>query len=304
MKKTLPLYFIFLVSMAIAQDVPKLKFTPDIDFLKMPEGWYLQEVSGVAINSEDHIFVFHRGKHPLLEFDADGDFIRSIAEDLFITPHSIRIDEYDNLWTVDIGSHVVLKFDKNLKLKMIFGKWKLAGTENTRFNIFAHLFNMPTDVAFDSNDNIYITDGYGNSRVMKFDSEGEFIKTWGTPGDSTGQFNTPHTIQVVDDLIYVGDRQNQRIQIFNTEGEPVNIWDNIGYPWALVAYDGGFYMVDGNKSKILSITKDGKINGTYGSRGKGLGQFDWPHAIAVDSKGNLYVSELQNWRVQKLIIEK
>lgn len=283
-----------------AQKIEELKFSPVVDLLQMPEGWYLQEVAGVAVNSADHIFVFHRGKHPLLEFDSDGKFIRSIADDLFLSPHGLRIDKYDNLWTTDVGSHVVLKFDKNLELKMIFGKWNRAGQESKLYGLFAHLFDRPTDVGFDSNDNIYVTDGYGNSRVMKFDRSGAFVKSWGTKGDSVGQFDVPHTILVDNDKVYVGDRQNQRIQIFDTDGKFLTVWKNIGYPYGLVKSDGKFYMIDGVASRLVELSSDGRIVGAFGRNGKGPGEFDWPHTVAVDSKGNLYVAEIQNWRIQKL----
>lgn len=297
MKKFLIIILLPFATLSYGQE---LSFTPDVDFLKMPDGWYLQEVAGIAVNSADHIFVFHRGAHPLLEFDDEGNFIRSIAEDLFVTPHAIRIDKYDNLWSVDMGSHVILKFDSSLNLKMVFGKWNYAGIELTLFNLYAHLFNMPTDIAFDNSDNIYITDGYGNSRVMKFDKSGEFIKSWGTKGESQGQFDIPHTIQIVNDLIYIGDRQNQRIQIFNTEGELIEIWENIGFPYGLVDYNGNFYMTDGTKGTVSQLSMEGQVLGMFGEIGKGVGQFDTPHMIDVDSKGNLYVAEVHNWRVQKL----
>ena len=302
MKNILIAFILLVPGLSNGQELKELNFSPIADFLKMPKGWYLQEVAGVAVNSEDHIFVFHRGKHPLLEFDSEGKFIRSIADDLFVTPHGLRIDKYDNLWTTDVGSHVVLKFNKNLELQLVLGKWNTAGEETKVYGLFAHLFNKPTDVGFDSKDNIYITDGYGNSRVMKFDRGGVFVKSWGTKGDSVGQFNIPHTIIVdKDDLLYVGDRQNQRIQIFNTDGKFIRAWNNIGYPYGLVQYNKRFYMTDAVAGRVIELSNEGKITGTYGGTGKRPGQFDWPHMIAVDSKGNLYIAEIQNWRLQKLV---
>jgi DNA-binding beta-propeller fold protein YncE len=187
---------------------------------------------------------------------------------------------------------------------MILGKWNVAGEQTTKFNAFAHLFDKPTDVAFDSQDNVYVTDGYGNSRVVKFDREGVFIKAWGAKGAAPGQFDLPHTIVIDDsDLVYVGDRQNQRIQIFNTNGDFIRVWENVGYPWGLVLYKGKFYMTDGVHGTLTEFSKEGEITGMYGSTGKKPGQFEWPHMIAVDSKGNLYIAEIQAWRVQKLLRE-
>lgn len=300
--KTLLTFFLFLVSiLSIGQEPKELKLAPVVDFLKMPNGWYLQEVTGIAINSEDHVFVFHRGKHPLIEFDSEGNFIRSIAEDLFVNPHFIKIDKYDNIWTTDVGSHVVLKFNKKLELQMVLGRWNTAGEEFTQNAMFMHIFNKPTDVGFDSDNNIYVTDGYVNSRVLKFDSNGVFVKLWGTKGDSVGQFNLPHAVVVdKDNLLYIADRQNQRIQIFNTDGKFLKAWNNIGYPWGLVQYDNKFYMTDGHAGRLVELSKEGKITGVYGKPG----QIGWPHAIAFDSKGNLYITEVITWRIQKLIVKK
>lgn len=300
MKRIFSLLIIVLPSYLFGQ-TKELNFKASIDFLKLPDGMYLQEVAGVAVNSKDHVFVFHRGKHPLLEFDSQGNFLRSIADDMFITPHSVRIDKYDNIWTVDMGSHVIIKFSSDLKLQMAFGRWNRPGIETRIFGGFAHQFNMPTDIAFDSKDNIYISDGYGNSRVMKFDKDGKFIKTWGVKGDSIEQFDIPHTI-VIDsnDQLYVGDRQNERIQVFNSEGVFVKALDLPGHPWGLVMYADKLYVSIGTQGRIIEVSKEGKVTGTYGSPGKKAGQFDWPHLITADSKGNLLVAEIQNWRIQKL----
>ena len=281
--------------------IKELNFKASVDFLKLPDGFYLQEVAGVAVNSKDHVFVFHRGKHPLLEFDSQGNFLRSIADDMFITPHSVKIDRYDNIWTVDMGAHVILKFSSNLKLQMVLGRWNRPGIESRMFGAFAHQFNMPTDIAFDSKDNFYISDGYGNSRVMKFDQDGTFIKTWGVKGDSIGQFDLPHTI-VIDsnDQLYVGDRQNQRIQVFNSEGDFVKAWALPGHPWGLAMYADKLYVSVGTQGRIIEVSKEGKVTGTFGSQGKKTGQLEWPHLMAVDSKGNLLVAEIQNWRIQRL----
>ena len=177
MKKILT-SFLFLVStLSNGQEPKELKLFPVVDFLKMPNGWYLQEVAGVAINSDDHVFVFHRGKHPLIEFDSEGKFIRSIAEDLFVSPHGLRIDKYDNLWTTDVGSHVVLKFNKKLELQMVLGKWNTPGEELKRYGLFMHLFNKPTDIGFDSDDNILVQFAQSDAIEMAKNCAGMVAKT-------------------------------------------------------------------------------------------------------------------------------
>jgi DNA-binding beta-propeller fold protein YncE len=148
-----------------------------------------------------------------------------------------------------------------------------------------------------------VSDGYGNSRVVKFDKDGKFIKAWGSKGTAPGEFNLPHTI-VIDkqNLVYVGDRENQRIQIFDLDGNFIKEWKHAGAPWGLdLAKDGSLFMADGYVNKILHLDSNGKILGAYGEPGKKPGQFMFAHSVTVGPDGALYVSEILNWRVQKLL---
>lgn len=271
-----------------------LPFEPELNFLKLPLGKNMGEVSGIAVNSKGNILVFHRGKQPLLEFSNKGEFIRSIGDDLFIRGHGLKVDKQDNIWTTDREAHVVLKINPQGKVLMVLGRWNHPGEESM-------YFNKPTDVAFDSKGNIYVTDGYGNSRIVKYDNQGNFLKAWGTKGDAAGQFDLPHTI-VVDneDKVYVGDRENNRIQIFDTEGKLLKIWNHIGSPWGLVFQGGRFFMADGFSNRIVELNQDGKPIAQFGVSGKDSGKFGYAHSLAADKLGNLYVAEILNWRVQKL----
>src|SRR5437660_11751272 len=144
------------------EQIPKLNYEVVPDFFQLPAGENFVEAAGVAVNSKGHIYVFHRGKHPLMEFDASGKFLRSIADDLFVTAHMVRVDAEDNIWTTDVGAHVVLKLSPEGRVLLALGRMRIPGDDVLHFN-------QPTDVAFDRDGNIYVTDGYGNSRVLKFD---------------------------------------------------------------------------------------------------------------------------------------
>jgi DNA-binding beta-propeller fold protein YncE len=144
--------------------------------------------------------VFHRGKHPLMEFDANGKYLRSIADDLFVTPHTVRVDSQDNIWTTDVGAHLVLKLSPEGRVLLSLGRMRTPGDNVLHFN-------QPTDVAFDREGNIYVADGEGNSRVLKFNKFGNVVGGWGMKGNGPGQFDLPHSIAIDDDLVYVGDRE-------------------------------------------------------------------------------------------------
>ena len=157
------------------EPIPKLNYEPVSDFFQLPADQHFVEVAGVAVNSKGHIYVFHRGKHPLMEFDSSGKYIRSIADDLFVTPHSLRVDSEDNLWTTDVGAHVVLKLSPEGRVLLSLGRMRIPGDDVLHFN-------QPTDVAFDRDGNIYVSDGEGNSRVLKFSKYGNFLLGWGMKG--------------------------------------------------------------------------------------------------------------------------
>ena len=251
------LWFCILSELVFAQlpEPPKLNYDMIPDFFQLPPGEHLVEPAGVAVNSKGHVYVFHRGKHPLMEFDS-GKSLRSIADDLFVTAHMVRVDPEDNIWTADIGSHVVLKLSAEGRVLLALGRMRIPGDD------VGH-FNQPTDVAWDRDGNVYVTDGYGNSRVLKFDKYGNKLPGWGMKGSGPGQFDTPHTIAIDGDLVYVGDRENARIEIFDTNGRFLRQW-NLGHPFGLVITPDHFlYMCDAIAARILKIDPQGKVVGSF-----------------------------------------
>ena len=351
--------FLFFLSASVcAQDsVPTIAFDSVPNPLKLPKDVYLGEVAGVAVNSKGHIFVFSRGNTTgpayaaaaaqLLEFDRDGKFIREIGHNLYAWSfaHTVRVDKQDNIWVTDKGSDVVVKFDPQGRVAMVIGRKQEASDEET--GPVKHpkppaapeigRFRQVTDVAWDPAGNAYISDGYINSRVVKIDGSGRWVKSLGEPGRGAGQFVQPHSIAAdAQGNIYVADRGNRRIQVMDGEGKilreiridvpfdsriqpligPVpdvekmegagaNMTQTPGAPWALCITPGPhqvLYASDAYPGRIYKLSLDGKVLGVLGEAGRQLKQFGWIHEIACPSENVLYVAELLNWRVQKLLL--
>src|SRR5216684_6006114 len=236
--------FALLVPVLFAQ-VPEISYYSVPDLLKLPRDMNLGEASGVAVNSKGHIFVFTRSNSAtgpaygaaaaqLLEFGPKGEFVREIGKGLYAwsEAHSVRIDKDDNIWAIDKGSDMIIKFNQAGRVIMTFGRRKEAADEGAKpwehpdppLPAVDGLFRQPTDVAWDSEGNIYITDGYVNSRVAKYDKNGDWVKSWGDRGTGPGQFNLPHSIAAdAKGNIYVADRENSRIQVFDHDGNFLKI---------------------------------------------------------------------------------
>jgi DNA-binding beta-propeller fold protein YncE len=304
------------------QPVPEIPYDSVPNLLKLPADLYMGEAAGVAVNSKGHIFVFTRSGHTqLFEFDPNGKFFREIGKDLygFSFAHVVRVDKNDNIWCVDEGANMVIEFNPEGRVVMLFGR-KPEGVEGAAappgttppppppaFRTFVErLFNRPTDVAWDAAGNSFISDGYGNSRVVKYDKDGNWVKAWGKRGTEPGEFYHLHSIATdAKGNVYVGDRENNRIQVFDNDGNFLKQWTNIGAPWAICITPGPkqvLYTSDSNPGRIYKMDLDGNILGVFGKAGKQLGQFGWVHEIACPSENTLYVAELLNWRVQKLIL--
>jgi hypothetical protein len=331
--------------------VPEIQYRSVPDFLRLPADLYFGEVTGVAVNSKGHIFVFSRGNTTgpaygaaaaqLLEFGPDGKFLREIGHNLYAWSyaHTVKIDPQDNIWVTDKGSDVVVKFTPDGRVSMVFGRKQEASDDGTGPLKEPQpprppedgLFRQVTDVAWDSAGNTYISDGYINSRIAKVDKNGNWLKSWGEPGNKPGQFDTPHSIAVdARDNVYVADRGNHRIQVFDPDGKflrqividvPVppdarpaigNKTDHPsgsrmpGSPWAICITPPPHQVLfssDAFPGRIYKLSLDGKVLGMFGKTGKQLGQFGWIHEIACPSENELYVGELLNWRAQKIVLQ-
>src|SRR5687768_3665886 len=277
-----------LVSLSCAQSAPPvLNLAVDPIWPRLPQGWTFEETAGIAVDAREHFFVFHRGPQPIIEFDRDGNFVRSWGDGIYVRPHGLKFDREGNLWAVDDGGQVVVKLDSHGRSLMVLGRKATPGETDENFD-------RPTDVAFEPNGNIYVADGYGNSRVVQFDSEGRFVRAWGKKGKAPGEFDLPHSI-AVDRMgrVYVGDRTNFRIQIFSPDGKFITEWKQAGSPWGLCLTEDDFLFVcDGYANRIVKLALDGSIVGTASGPGKLPGQLNFVHHIAVRKSGSVYVAEI------------
>lgn len=294
--------FFLATQLVIGQSTNLLQLEVIPDFFQTPLEGNISEPRGVALNSKGHIFVFNTGNLKLMEFDEAGNFVRAIGQGLFGNPHGLRIDRSDNIWTTDLETHMVLKFSPEGRLLMAIGQKGVNGLKNEERG--TPLFDRPADVAFGRDGAIFVADGYGNSRVVKLDKYGNWIKAWGEKGKEPGNFDNPHNI-VVDhrDRVYVADRYNARIQVFDAEGIFLKEWQNVGRPWGLaMTPERVIYMTEGDQEKILKLDLEGNVIGEYtGGSGNVPGQFIGAHGIAVGAKDEIYVTSVFNWKVQKFV---
>jgi DNA-binding beta-propeller fold protein YncE len=277
---------------------PALPHRVVTDWAQLPKGWNFGECSGIAIDKNDNVWVFNRGAHPVLEFDKSGKLLQAWTEVPVTSAHGLRVDRDGNIWTVDVAAHRVMKFTPGGHLLMMIGQvGGSAGTNETPDG-----FNRPTNLAFAPNGDFFVSDGYVNSRVVRYNKDGEHILHWGSKGTGDGQFDLVHDVALDSQgRVYVADRNNQRVQIFDQSGKFLGKWTDVGAPWGLdyVARENAIYMCDGVNNRIVKLNLDGQIVGVLSSYGKVPGKLDFPHSIAVDSTGAIYVAEIKNWRVQK-----
>ncbi|MFM9115874.1 MAG: peptidyl-alpha-hydroxyglycine alpha-amidating lyase family protein [Planctomycetota bacterium] len=261
--------------------------------VESPQNIKLGRCSAVATNRQGQIYLLHRGPQPVICLDAQGKFLFSWESEFLTTPHGLRIDSQDHVWITDIGQHRVLKFDPRGKLLLNLGTGA-AGQDGRHFD-------QPTDVAFHPDGSFYVTDGYGNSRVLKFSASGELLKQWGVAGSQPSQFKIPHAI-VIDahKRLIVGDRENNRLQIFNDEGKFLAEWPGFApYGLALNSH-GQLFVADGRAHQVLRLDNSGQVVERIGKQGTALLEFELPHMLAFDSRSRLWVAEVQNQRFQVL----
>jgi hypothetical protein len=310
---------------AKAENVPEIAFTSVPNFFKLPADVYFGEGIGIATNSKGHVFVYTRsGDTRLLEFDQSGNYVREIGQGVYGLEfaHAVRVDRQDNIWVVDEGTNMVVKFNPEGRVVMVLGRRPepVAGPFDSTLPAAPpekYRFGRPTDVTWDQQGNIFVSDGYVNSRVVKFDKNGRFVKSVGDRGAGPNQLNTPHSITSdAQGNVYVGDRGNARVQVFDNDLNLKASYDNVGSPWAVCVSPppNQFLFVsnsnpDSNPAASWAITGEiykmelnCRIIGKFGKAGKRLGEFSTVHEIDCRNPNELYVSEISAWRAQKLIL--
>ena len=294
------------------------------DWPVLPEGRALGLCAGVGVDSHNNVFVFHRNERawstpfpgepiagPTVSvFDGGtGKLLASWGAGEFIMPHGLTLDREDNVWLTDVGRHQVFKFTHDGKLLLTLGERGKPGADKMHFN-------LPTDVAVLPDGSFYVSDGYRNTRVVKFDAAGRYEFEWGGKGAEPGKFNLPHGIAVdARGRVFVCDRSNARLQVFDPLGKFLMEWKGpeIGRPYGVsVAADGHIFIIDGGDqsatqpehSKVVELDADGNVVESFGSFGTAPGQFQLGHDIAVAHDGSVVVAEGKGKRVQKFIRKK
>jgi DNA-binding beta-propeller fold protein YncE len=352
------------IAPAAQPPVPEIPFDSVPNFLKLPPDMNLGEVSGIAVNSKGDVAVFTRSNSAggpaygatasqVLLFDKTGKFVREIGKGLYAWSyaHAIRYDRDDNLWAIDKGSDMIVRINPEGHVTMVFGRKKEASDDAEPWTRVTPprppvngQFRQPTDVAWDAEGNIYISDGYVNARVAKFTKDGDWVASLGEPGGGKlGLLNTPHSIaNDAKGNIYVADRGNRRIQVIDpktnqfvreikidapvppdaqpwmgakpdvarllaADAPPGAATMAPGAPWAVCVTQAPgtqyLYASDAFPGRIYKLTLDGKLVGMLGKSGHQTKQFGWIHEIACPSENEIYVAELLNWRVQKLLLK-
>jgi hypothetical protein len=315
--------------LALEKATPQLRVTEEILRLAVP-GHTIGETVGVAKNSQGHLFVFSRSgiagiarggaAAELFEFDPNLKFVKQWGPGNYAASfaHAVRVDRYDNVWLVDEGSNMIVKFDTEAVVSMVLGRKPESTDYLERFLEFGEkegnqhpvgrpgAFGRPTDVAWDSKDNIYVSDGYLNSRVAKLAKDGTWVKAVGTYGDGPNQFNTVHTIAVdAKDNVYVGDRGNRRIQVLDTDLNPVRTIANVGAPWGICVSPGSpqyLYTGDSN-GKIYKVDMNGNLVG-WAQTSQGLGQNAClVHQLYCESEKVLIKGDCSAWKVEKITFQ-
>jgi DNA-binding beta-propeller fold protein YncE len=263
---------------------------------KLPSGWVYTQVAGVAVDSRDRVLVLCRGEHPIIVFSREGEFIESRGEGIFVNAHGAYIDADDSFYCVDNGDHTVRKFAKDGELVFTLGTKNKPAPPGKPFN-------KPTDIAKAPNGDLYVSDGYGNSSVHHFTPDGELLRSWGEPGTGSGQFNLPHGVWADEKRIYVADRQNNRVQIFTSEGEYLEEWGNLLRPCDIFFDRRGRIYIAELTHRVSILNKRGEVLARLGGeKSFAPGRFVAPHCLWKDSHGALYVGEvLDGQRIQKFI---
>jgi len=284
---------------------------PDLDYVvaptavTLPAGVTMGAAASVAFDANGHLFVLTRGDKTFFEFNPDGSFVRSFGDKLFTRSHGLRIDRDGNLWATDVGGHVVVKMNRDGQPLLTIGTRGEGGEWNEATG--SHKLNQPNDVVIAANGDVFIAQGHtpgaeGDARVLKFDKAGKFIKSWGGKGSGPGQFQVAHGIAIDGKgLVWVADRENQRIQVFDQDGKSVREVKYKGLPCSLDIGRQYMYMVNGFAGQVLRLDLDGKVLAAMGKPGKGPGEFGEAHMIAVNQKGEIYVADSVNAALVKFV---
>jgi len=292
-------------ALLVPEIAPELDYVAAPTAITLPDGMTMGAPASVAFDANGHLIVLTRGDKTFFEFDRDGMFVRSFGDKLFVRSHGLHVDRQGNLWATDVGGHVVVKLDREGHALLTLGTQGEAGEWNETNG--SRRLNQPNDVAIADNGDIFVVQGHtpgpnGDARVLKFSQDGTFITSWGGKGAGPGQFQVAHGIDIdAQGQLWVADRENQRIQVFEPDGTFVR---EIGYKGLPCDLDIGrqyIYMVNGFAAQVLRLDLNGKVLAALGQPGKGPGQFGEAHMIAVNEQGEIYVADSVNAALMKFV---
>jgi DNA-binding beta-propeller fold protein YncE len=293
-------------ALLVPQVAPELDYVAIPNPLPLPERIKIGAPSAIRYDSQGHMFLLNRGPQALVEFDENGKFIRIFGDGLLKRAHGLRIDDAGNLWVTDGLAHVVMKLNRQGEILLTLGTKGEAGKWDEASG--SHYFNQPNDLAFGRNGDIFVVQGHtpegdgGDPRVLKFDKTGKFIKTWGGRGAEPGQFTEAHGIAVDrQGQLWVTDRENQRIQIFDQDGTYIRELKYGGLPSSLIIGDEYIWVANGFAGQLLQLDLNGKVLAAIGKLGKGVGEFTEAHSVTVSPTGEIWVGDSVGNAVQKFV---
>jgi len=292
-------------ALLVPQEAPAMDYAAVPTAVTLPDGVTMGATAAAAFDAQGHLWVLTRGEVAFFEFDDKGTYLRSFGNKLFTRAHGLRIDRDGNLWAGDVGAHTFRKFSRDGQVLLTIGTAGEAGDWNEAAG--SHKLNQPNDVAVATNGDIFIVEGHtpgpkGDARVLKFDKTGKFLTQWGGKGTAPGQFEVAHGIAIdAKGLLWVADRENQRIQVFDQKGAFVREMKYAGLPCAMDIGRQYVYMVNGFAGQLVRMDLAGKVLAVVGRPGKGLGEFGEAHFIAVSPKQEIYVADSVNGALVKFV---
>jgi sugar lactone lactonase YvrE len=292
-------------ALLVPETAPDLDYAFVPDAIKLPEGSKMGAAAAVAFDARGHIYVLTRGAQAFFEFDENGAFVRAFGDGMFTRSHGLKIDRDGNLWATDVGAHIVVKLNPAGQVLLTIGTKGEAGEWNEAAG--SRKLNQPNDVAIAPNGDIFIAQGHtpgarGDARVLKFDKDGRFIKSWGGKGKEPGQFEVAHGITFDSKgLLWVMDRENQRIQVFDTNGTFMREQKYKGLPCSVAFARDEAFMVNGFAGQLLRLDLNGKVLAAMGKPGTGPGEFGEAHFLAISPRNDLYVADSVNGMLMKFV---
>ena len=292
-------------ALLIPETAPQLDYVAVPNPVTVPAGTTMGAAAAVAFDAKGHLYVLTRGAQAFFEFDPNGGFVRAFGDKMFTRSHGLKIDRDGNLWATDVGAHVVVKLNPAGEVLLTLGTRGEAGEWNEAAG--SRKLNQPNDVAIAANGDVFVVQGHtpgarGDARVLKFDKDGKFIKSWGGKGKEPGQFDVAHGAAFdAKGLLWVMDRENQRIEIFDGDGTFVREVKYKGLPCSVAIGRDHVYMVNGFAGQVVQLDLSGKVLAATGKPGTALGEFGEAHFIAISPKGDLYVADSVNGALVKFV---